>query len=289
MPHQDGPLDPKLGEPRVEPTRLRTDRDVPTASGRDALAVPGHLECQDPHPGQPRQDMSPQRRRGRDAVHQHHRQPRALLEPADRRAIDGRIVLGNHLFPFTSWSSDRSCPPPWQGCGRRCRPASRRRRASSAGGPTALVDGEHDHTRCWHVRIPPCSPCRRTSTGHGQRSARVAGPGASTSSRRAASMTLRCCTRLPTGPTVRPINCGVTSTCGTCSRPATCAKARMKTETVGTPCSSRALLRRPTDPWQTGQVATNKQASTPSARSCCAHCGATCSRSRTCDVAPVKL
>jgi len=122
----------------------------------------------------------------------------------------------------------------------------------------------------------------------GSKSQRVWGLGASTSRRSAASTTSRWRRTSPTGPMVRPTRCGVTSTRGTRSRPATWAKARTKIDTVAIPAPSRALATSPTDSWHTGQVATSRQASTSSARRRSAHSGAVCSRSRTWEVAPVK-
>jgi len=92
----------------------------------------------------------------------------------------------------------------------------------------------------------------------------------------------------PAGPMVRPIRCGVISERGTPSSIILWRNARTPTVTVGIPAESSALATSPTDPWQTGQVATSNATSTSRAAMCSAHSGATCFSSLRWEVAPVK-
>lgn len=122
----------------------------------------------------------------------------------------------------------------------------------------------------------------------GRSSTNVPGEVAVSSRPRAAAVTSRCRRRAPGGPSVRPMRWGVTSVRGSVIASATWRKARMNTATDGRPASSNARATCPTDTWHTGQVATSRQTSTPSATSSCAQRGATSLRSSSCDAAPTK-
>ncbi len=85
------PVDADGVEPGQQVLRLAGDRNVATPPMHDRFPITDHLPSQ--HTGiQLRRDVAPQRRRGRDAVHQHHRRARAALLPTHADAIDGHGV-----------------------------------------------------------------------------------------------------------------------------------------------------------------------------------------------------